>query len=121
MIEFSEDFGTLDGEAAEPCKHFIMQFKTWNSKNLCPGQKELTNQVTFTTKAGEDAQPIKTTMLKKFESKELIVEGKKGSASHIEIVVDYSDAFYRPEVSLQSLSTDPNSANEVDLDEDETL
>jgi hypothetical protein len=77
--------------------------------------------VTFTTKAGEDAQPIKTTMLKKFESKELIVEGKKGSASHIEIVVDYSDAFYRPEVSLQSLSTDPNSANEVDLDEDETL
>lgn len=56
LLEFSEEEGVFDGEAAEECNHFILALKTWNSKDTCvdaahpdrdtistvPGKEEMT-------------------------------------------------------------------------------
>ena len=40
LLEFSEEAGVLDGEAAQQCNHFVMALKTWDSKQICTDSQE---------------------------------------------------------------------------------
>lgn len=66
ILEFSEVAGTLDGEGAGSCDHFVMAIRTWDTKSAC--LKSTSSNVTaMTTTPGADAETVVVAVSQKLD------------------------------------------------------
>jgi hypothetical protein len=101
VLEFSEETDTQDRKATAACEYFILAAKSWSSKKTCvlggnlPDVGSLPTAVT----AGIDVAPVTVALSKQGTKRPLRVEGN--GPVDLTLALDYSDAFYRPELALR--------------------
>jgi hypothetical protein len=101
VLEFSEETDTQDRKATAACEHFVLAAKTWDSKKTCVAGGNLPDvgSLPVSVTADVEVAPATVALSKQAAKRPLRVEGN-GPVDLI-ITLDYSDAFYRPELSLR--------------------
>lgn len=99
IIEFSEEPGSVDGNAHQNCDHFVLSIRTWDSTNLCRSQ-EFSSFQESKIQTGQDSQTsiFNLNMKTKVLEKEIVVKGDK--PLELVIGVDSIDTLYKPELTL---------------------
>jgi len=103
LLEFSEQVGGLDGEGAGSCDHFEMALRTWDSQKACSKATSQPNPSSLMTSPNSEPQTTTLLLTTKVDYKELRVDGT--GPVDLQITLDYSDAFYRTEMSLKAASS----------------
>lgn len=75
LLEFSEEQGVFDGEAAEECNHFILALKTWNTRDICTDALH-PDRDSITTTPGNEEKTYILSLGPKSVKKELIISEK---------------------------------------------
>lgn len=117
LLEFSEEYEALDGEAGSRCDHFRMAIKMWDTKNVCAedgGWPEAGARLSTTP--GEDYSITTIPLSEKIVKKELVISGKTNT--DVQIIVDNSDAFFKTDLSLKNQSADNEVYDETAAIED---
>lgn len=102
ILEFSELVGALDGEGAGQCHHFVMAIRTWDSNKACIRSSSSADLMLLTTTPDSDPQTMALSIKKKVDYRDLTISGS--GKTDLQITLDYSDSFYRAEMSLKPKS-----------------
>ena len=103
MLEFSEQAGILE-TTADSCAHFVMALRTWDSSKICTSARIQGDSGALVASPDGEAQTTTFKLPKKTDKKALTINVPHGS-DHVdlEVILDYSDAFYRAELTLRTV------------------
>ena len=122
ILEFAEQVGALDGEGAAKCHHFVMAIRTWDSNKECLKSSSSSDLSELTTTPDSEPQTMTVSIKKKGDRRDLNISGS--GRADLQITLDYSDSFYRAEMSLKPKdagSDDGSSISGSDSEDIEAL
>jgi len=108
IVEFSEN------SEANDCEHFVLAVKTWDSQTICVSGSNLPDLSSFATsvRVGAEPQPSTLVLAKKAARAPLTLEGE--GPADLTITLDYSDAFFRPELTFRVERAEASGEEEID-------
>lgn len=99
VLEFSEEPGILDGAEASNCVHFMLAVKTWDPKQMCSTMSDYFDTSSVSVSSDSVAKTSTFSLTKKSEQRSLRIDDN--GPVDLEIVLDYSDAFYKADLTLR--------------------
>jgi len=105
VLEFSEQAGILETTGPGSCAHFVMALRTWDSSKLCTSARIQGDTGALVATPDGEAQTTTVQLSKKTDKKALTINVPHGG-DHVdlEVILDYSDAFYRAELTLRTVA-----------------